>query len=72
MLSGRHVSRQWASKQAGTTSSPQPLLLLLPQLHVPLDHLQDVLGLVVRQAGQVQLPAHGPLPRRATGPRWEH
>lgn len=53
--------------------SPQPLLFLLSQLHVPLDDLQDVLRLVVRQARQVQLPAHRlwPSPRRAAGPRGE-
>lgn len=28
----------------------QPLLLFFPQLHVPLDHPQDVLSLIVRQA----------------------
>lgn len=38
--------------------SPQPVLFLLPQLHVPLHHLQDVLRLVVRQGRQVQPPAH--------------
>lgn len=30
--------------------SPQPVLLLFSQFHVPLDHLQDVLSLAVRQA----------------------
>lgn len=49
----------------GNPLSPQPLLLLLSQLHVPLDHFQDVLRLVVRQARQVQLPAHRSWPRHA-------
>lgn len=43
--------------------SPQPLLLLLSQLHVPLDHFQDVLGLIICQARQVQLPAHRSWPQ---------
>lgn len=45
--------------------SPQPVVFLLPQLHVSLHHLQDVLGLVVRQGRQVQPPAHGSWPRHA-------
>ena len=39
-------------------TSPEPVLLLLPQLHVSLHHLQDVFCLIVRQARQVQLPPH--------------
>lgn len=49
----------------GIPVSPQPLLLLLPQLHVPLDHFQDMFCLVICQARQVQLPAHGSWPRHA-------
>lgn len=48
----------------GNPVSPQPVLLLLSQLHVPLDHFQDVLRLVIRQARQVQLPAHLSWPQR--------
>lgn len=58
----RHWRTSWASalssRREEKTTSPQPLLLLLSQLHVTLNHLQDVLRLVVRQARQVQLAAH--------------
>ena len=38
-------------------NSPKPVLLLLPQVEVPLDHVPNVLGLLVRELGEVQLLA---------------
>lgn len=43
--------------------SLQPLLLFLPQVEVTLNHLPDMLGLLVGQLGEIQLPPH--LARRA-------
>lgn len=38
--------------------SPQSVLLLLPQVKVSLDDGPDVLGLVVRQLGEIQRLSH--------------
>lgn len=44
--------------EAGEDDSPEACFLLFPQLHVPLHHLQNMLGLRLRQPWQVQLTAH--------------
>ena len=46
-------------KKGRRLNSPKPVLLLLPQVEIPLDHVPNVLGLLVRELGEVQLLARG-------------
>lgn len=52
-----------APRMASNSSiSPKPFFFFLPQVEVSLDHLEDMLGFIIRQAGQVQLPPHDSMP----------
>lgn len=49
--------------QDGNSSiSPKPFFFFFPKIEVSLDHLEDMLGFIVGQTGQVQLPPHDSMP----------